>query len=86
MPFERIDKGQHVGMTADYLAIMAQKIGKPILLVPTTTWVQTLKFAQTRKCDIFSLAMETENRKKYMDFILCRALASEPLLVIFLLH
>jgi diguanylate cyclase (GGDEF)-like protein len=68
MPFEKIDKGQHVGMTADYLAIMAQKIGKPILLVPTTTWVQTLMFAQTRKCDIFSLAMETEDRKKYMDF------------------
>jgi polar amino acid transport system substrate-binding protein len=68
MPFEKIEDGQHIGMTADYMSILESKIGLPIKLVPTSTWVESIEFAKARKCDIYSLAMPTEERLQYMDF------------------
>ncbi len=68
MPLEKIDDAKHIGMTADYMAILQKKIGIPIELVPTSSWLQSIKYAKARKCDIFSLAMPTPERLKYMDF------------------
>ncbi len=68
MPLEKIEKGKHIGMTADYIAILQKKIGVPIELVPTVSWTQSIEYAKARKCDIFSLAMPTEERLTYMDF------------------
>ncbi|MBC8207903.1 MAG: diguanylate cyclase [Desulfobulbaceae bacterium] len=68
MPYEMIKDGKHVGMSADYLQIIESYIQTPIVMVPTTSWTESLEFAQDRKCDIFSLAMETPERKKYMNF------------------
>jgi len=68
MPFEKIKNGKHIGMTSDYFRIFEQKLGIPIVLVPTKSWSESLAFAKARKCDIFSLAMETESRKVYMNF------------------
>ncbi len=68
MPLEKIEKGKHIGMTANYMAILQKKIGVPIELVPTVSWTQSIEYAKARKCDIFSLAMPTEERLTYMDF------------------
>lgn len=69
MPFEKIDaNGQHVGMAADILALVQRRSGVKLETVLTKNWSESLEFAQARKCDIFSLAMETPERKKYMDF------------------
>ncbi len=68
MPFEKIENGQHIGMTADYIAIMAKEIGLPVVLIPSASWTESIEFAKARKCDIYSLAMVTEERKQYMNF------------------
>jgi len=69
MPFERIDKqGRHVGLAADFFAHFSAQIDIPIQLVPTRSWEETLDLARTRKCDILSLAMQTEERSAYLDF------------------
>ena len=68
MPLEKIERGKHIGMTADYMAILEKKMAIPIVLIPTVTWVQSIKFAKARKCDIYSLAMATEERRQYMNF------------------
>lgn len=68
MPLEKIEEGKHIGMTASYMAIIEQKIGVPIELVKTTSWTQSIEYAKARQCDIFSLAMPTEERLTYMDF------------------
>jgi PAS domain S-box-containing protein len=68
MPLEKIEKGQHVGMSADYFALIEEKIGLPIVLVPTRNWSESIEFAKARKCDIFSLAMATPERRTYMHF------------------
>ena len=68
MPLEKIENGRHVGMTAEYMDLFADRIGRPIILVPTVDWTQSIAYAKARKCDIFSLAMPTPERETYMNF------------------
>ena len=68
MPLEMIKNGKHIGISADYFKLFKKKIGIPIRLVPTKTWVQSLAYAKSRKCDILSLAMSTSEREKYLNF------------------
>lgn len=68
LPLEKLDNGRHIGMTADYFELFQQKIPVPITLIPTTTWPQSIEYAMARKCDIFSLAMSTPERERYMNF------------------
>jgi len=68
MPFEKLDKGKHIGMVSDYFKIFQKDISIPIKIIKTNSWNQSMQFAKNRKCDILSLAMETKERKKYMNF------------------
>ncbi|MBN2808727.1 MAG: transporter substrate-binding domain-containing protein [Deltaproteobacteria bacterium] len=68
MPLEKIENGRHIGMTADYIRILEKIIGYPIVMVPTRTWTESIAFAKARKCDIYSLAMPTPERRTYMNF------------------
>ncbi|MEO5342896.1 MAG: transporter substrate-binding domain-containing protein [Gammaproteobacteria bacterium SHHR-1] len=68
LPFERIHQGEHQGMVADILQLAQERSGIALSLVPTRSWTQSIEFAKARKCDIFSLAMETPERRQYMDF------------------
>ncbi len=69
MPFEHFDKnGKYEGMTADYFQIFAKILSTEFKVVQSENWTQSIEFAKERKCDIFSLAMETPKRKEYMNF------------------
>jgi len=68
MPFEKIEKGRHIGMSAEYTNIISSRISTPITMVPTKTWMESLEFSKARKCDLLSLVMETPSRKAYLNF------------------
>ncbi|PUE65885.1 ABC transporter substrate-binding protein [Arcobacter caeni] len=68
MPFEKIEKNKHIGIAADYIKIIEDKIKIPITLVPTKTWSESLELGQKRDCDIFSLIRTTPEREKYLNF------------------
>ena len=69
MPFEGIDKnGKLIGMSAEFIQMIAERINVPFELVPTKTWNETIEFAATKKCDFISLATQTEEREKYLNF------------------
>ena len=68
MPLEKIENGQHIGMTAEYITILENTIGIPIVMVPTRNWSESIAFAKARKCDIYSLAMPTPERRTYLNF------------------
>jgi ABC-type amino acid transport substrate-binding protein len=68
MPFEKIDKNKHIGIAADYIKLLEDKIKIPIKLIPTKSWSQSLEYGENRTCDIFSLIMTTPQREKYLNF------------------
>lgn len=68
LPYEKFEKGQHIGMSSDYFSHFRKMIPIPITTIKTSTWQETLDFAKMRKCDIVSLAVETPSRKEYLDF------------------
>lgn len=68
MPLEKNDKGKHIGMSADYIALMQEYIGIPIEMVDAKSWAESLQYGKERKCDIFSLVMSTKERESYLDF------------------
>jgi len=68
MPYEKIENGKHIGMTADYIKLLEKNIQTEIKLVKTNTWSQSLEYGKQRKCDIFSLIMKIPSREVYLDF------------------
>src|SRR6185436_20157736 len=69
MPIEGIDgEGRHVGMAADFIQLMARRGGLNIQLVPTKTWEESFAAGQQRRCDIFSLLMDSPSRRSFLDF------------------
>lgn len=67
MPFEKIEKGKHIGLASDFLKIIAKRINTPMKLVVTSSWDESLQKAKNKECDILSMASQTPSRKKYMD-------------------
>lgn len=53
MPLEGINQSnQHIGVIADVVKLVEQKIGIPIKLVPTKSWSESLEKLKSRECDI----------------------------------
>ncbi|MCW3788896.1 transporter substrate-binding domain-containing protein [Plebeiibacterium sediminum] len=69
MPFEQIDKnGQFKGISADIVQMISKIINKPIELVSTESWTQTLENLKNRQCDIIPLVGYSEKRSEFMNF------------------
>lgn len=69
MPFEMFtDDGKYIGLSSEYFKLFSEQLKIPIKAIRTNNWSETLDFMKKRKCDILSLAMETPNRKQYMNF------------------
>jgi ABC-type amino acid transport substrate-binding protein len=68
-PIERVDEnGRHVGMTADFLDIMRARLGVPMVLVPTSSWSQTLAAVKDHRCDFLPAAGNTPQRRRFLTF------------------
>lgn len=53
MPLEGVNSAdRHVGVIADILELVEQKIGVVIELVPTENWVESMEKLRNRECDI----------------------------------
>lgn len=69
MPIEGLDaEGRHTGMAADFIQLMARRGGLNIEVVRTKTWEESFALGQQRRCDIFSLLMDSPSRRSFLDF------------------
>ena len=69
MPYEKLEDGKHQGMVADFMTLFSHKLDVTFVIPPTLqTWTDALRLGKQRQCDLFSLIMETPERKKYLDF------------------
>ena len=73
-PFEVIDEhGQHDGIAADLLALVAERQGLQFKLHPTRTWEESLAASQAGQCRLMSFLNRTPERERWLVF-------TEPLL------
>ena len=69
MPFESFDKnGNYIGMSADYFKFFENKINTKFEVIKTNSWIESLTYVKEKKCDILTLAKETPERKKFVNF------------------
>lgn len=69
VPFERINPaGQHEGISADLLALVTQRTGVEIHLLPTASWDESLAASRQGKCQLMSFLNQTQERDKWLLF------------------
>jgi polar amino acid transport system substrate-binding protein len=69
LPFEGLnDKGEHIGMSADYYNLFEKILSAKFQLIQTKNWNESISFIKQGKCDMLALGMETPERKKYLNF------------------
>jgi diguanylate cyclase (GGDEF)-like protein len=68
-PFEILnEKGEHVGIAADLLRLTAGKVGAKLEIVRTADWDESIKFAQSGKCEALSFLNSTPERDAWLNF------------------
>ena len=69
LPFEGLnDKGEHIGISADYYKLFEKILSAKFELVKTKNWNESISYIKEEKCDMLALGMETPERKKYLNF------------------
>ena len=68
LPYSDIKNGEFVGFVAEYIKLIEEKIKKPIKLIPTKNWSESLAFASEKKCDILPSMVKTPKREKDFSF------------------
>ncbi len=68
LPYEGIDeKVKYQGIGSDVIKIISKTIDKPIILVPTTSWTESLEYFDSKKCDVLPLVINTPRRQLHMN-------------------
>lgn len=68
-PFERINAhGQHEGIAADLVQLVAQRVGLSIELYPTTTWEESLAASKAGRCQLMSFLNRSPARDAWLIF------------------
>jgi len=68
-PFEQIDAhGQHVGIAADLLKLVAQRSGLTLQLLPTKDWDESLTASQAGRCQFMSFLNQSPRRDAWLLF------------------
>jgi signal transduction histidine kinase/ABC-type nitrate/sulfonate/bicarbonate transport system substrate-binding protein len=68
MPYSDIKNDEFIGFVAEYMHLIENKIKKPINLIPTKNWDESLKLAESGKCDILPSAVWTQQRDNIFSF------------------
>lgn len=68
-PFERInEQGQHEGIAADLLALVMQRTGLKLTLLPVSNWDESLAASQSGRCQVMSFLNQSPARDAWLDF------------------
>lgn len=68
-PFERInEQGQHEGIAADLLQLVAQRVGLRIEVLQLKTWDDMLAASKAGRCQIMSFLNRTPLREQWLSF------------------
>jgi len=69
LPIEYFDEqGRYIGIAADYIALIENKLGISFKKVQLENWAAVLKQSRNRQVDIWGAATPTPQRRRYMNF------------------
>ena len=68
-PYEWVDdNGNYIGLSADYIALVEQRLGVKLEIVKNKSWAEILEMAQRGEVDMLSDANKTPDREHYLLF------------------
>lgn len=68
-PFERINaQGQHEGIAAELVQLVAQRVGLQLELLPTKNWDESLAASKAKRCQVMSFLNRTPVRDTWLIF------------------
>ncbi len=68
-PYEFMDEqGKHQGMSADYLALLSQKIGVKFQIAPAQPWSDTQQQLEQKQLDFTPSIVSTPKRDQFLNF------------------
>ncbi len=68
-PFEHLnDKGEHEGIAADLLRLVAERAGVRLEIVKTASWDESIQASKDKKCQILSFLNQTPKREEWLLF------------------
>ena len=68
LPFEKIKDDKYLGIAADYINLINEKLQTKIKLVQSKSWYETLENGKNGICDIIPMIIKTKDRTEYFDF------------------
>lgn len=69
VPFEHINaEGKHIGIAAELVQLVAQRVGLEIELYQTKTWEESLAASKSGNCQIMSFLNQTPARDEWLIF------------------
>jgi diguanylate cyclase (GGDEF)-like protein/PAS domain S-box-containing protein len=69
VPFERINpQGQHEGIAADLVQLVAQRVGLNIEVLPVNDWDESLAASKAKRCQVMSFLNQTPARDVWLSF------------------
>ena len=68
LPFEGLQKGEHVGISSDLIQLYAQRLDIRFIHIPTPTWSEFRRAVTSQECDMVPLLPKSDEFKKYMNF------------------
>lgn len=69
-PYEAIRNNRHVGISAQYLALIGDLADLSFTLVPTENWQQSLEYVQQGRCQVIPMLNTSDYRRQFLDFSL----------------
>jgi len=68
-PFERInERGEHEGIAADLVQLVAERVGLKIVLYPAKDWDESLAASKEKRCQMMSFLNQTPAREQWLSF------------------
>ena len=80
-PYEWLSPaGEHVGLAADLMRLLQQRLGVKFAVAKNKTWQETLEMARRGELDMVAAAVKTPDREQYLSFT--APYASNPAIII----
>jgi ABC-type amino acid transport substrate-binding protein len=67
-PFEYVEDGIYKGISSDYVALLNERLGIQLEVVPNLSWEEVIDKAKQGEIDVLAAVGKTEERQHFLDY------------------